>query len=152
MKRVDHRYAIASSSKNCGDFGPGVKRKTGQANQANVKVIQHGLEAGMEFVIAEQNVEKVTPAGGSIGSWRAVMQEFRCDRSATSSMRCIRSLALRASSFSVRLRLKKSSVSSQSVALRPWKNRPAARDCISVGGVQVRVNAKRLSKCWPSSV
>src|SRR5271170_5108898 len=44
----------------CGDFGPGVKRKAGQANQANVKVIQHGLEARMEFVIAEQNVEKVT--------------------------------------------------------------------------------------------
>src|SRR5260370_38864286 len=48
----------------CGDFGPGVKRKAGQANQANVKVIQHGLEARMEFVIAEQNVEKVT-----VGSW-----------------------------------------------------------------------------------
>src|SRR5271170_2280699 len=44
----------------CGDFRPGVKRKAGQANQANVEVIQHGLEARMEFVIAEQDIEKVT--------------------------------------------------------------------------------------------
>ena len=84
----------------CGDFGPGMRRKAGQANQANVKVIQHGLEARMEFVIAEQKSRKLPSAGGLIGSCCAVMQEFKCDRSATSSMRCMRSLALRASSFS----------------------------------------------------
>ncbi len=43
----------------CGDFGPRMEGKAGQADQANVKVIQHGLKASMEFMIAEQNVEKV---------------------------------------------------------------------------------------------